>query len=76
MKSLKITTKIKEFGSDKVEVREMFMAIATEDNLDELVQMAYGCWYDIVEYTYEPIEIHVSERYCHQKLAKVLENVG
>lgn len=71
---MKVTTKIKEHGSDKIEIREMLMVITKEDNLELLIQMAYGSWYDIVEYTYEPIEIHVSERYCHQVSARFLEN--
>ncbi len=76
MRSLKVTTKIKEHGSNKIETREMLMVITIEDDLEQLVQMAYGSWYDIVEYTYEPIEIHVSERYCHQISARFLENGG
>ena len=36
--------------------------------------MAYGSWYDIIEYTYEPIEIHVIERYCYQVSARFFEN--
>jgi hypothetical protein len=72
-RSLKVTVKVKEHGSDKVEIREMLMVITIEDDLEELVQMAYGSWYHIVEYTYEPINIHVSERYCHQVSALFLE---
>ena len=76
MRSLKVTTKIKEHGSDKIESREMLMVITVEDSLEQLVQMAYGSWYDIVNYTYEQIEIHVSERYCHQISARFLDNGG
>lgn len=54
----------------------MLMVITIEDNLEQLVQMAYGSWYDIVEYTYEPIKIHVSDRYCHQISARFLESGG
>ncbi len=75
-RSLKVTTKIKEHGFYNTETREMLIVITTEDDLDELVQMTYGSWCDIIAYTYEPIEIHVSERYCHQVSARFLENGG
>lgn len=32
-RKLKVTTKIKEHGSDKIEIREMLMVITKEDNL-------------------------------------------
>ena len=75
-RSLKVTTKIKKHGSDEIEIREMLMVIAIEDDLEQLVRMAYGSWYDIIEYIYESIEIYVSEKYCRKISARFLENGG
>lgn len=70
---LKVITKLKTHGSDKIETQEMLVVLTKEENLDFLIQMTYGCWYDIIEYTYEPIEIYVSKKYCHQVSAQYLK---
>ncbi len=70
---IKVVTRIKEHGSDKEEFTQIFMVITKEDNIEELIQMKYGGWYDIIDYTIEPVEIFVSNRYCHQVSSKFLE---
>ena len=71
-KRLKITAKLKKFDAT-VEETEIFFAILTEqDDIDICVQMVYGCWYQIISYTTEPVDIFVSENYCKEIAIKLL----
>ena len=74
-RKLKVTTTLKKQGNDKIETHEIFMVITNHDNIELLIQMAYGNWYDILEYKYEPIEIFVSENYCNEITTNVLKRL-
>lgn len=74
IRRLKVTTEAKKFDSDIIETFVMYVVITDKDNLDTLVQMSYGSWYDIMNYSYEEIDIdiHVSDNYCKRIAAKFL----
>jgi putative sterol carrier protein len=64
MKSFKLKTQLKEHGSELVEVRETLIVLSDKDDLDYIVQMLYGSWYDIISFEIEPTTIFVSRQYC------------
>jgi hypothetical protein len=73
IQAFKVKVKAKKHGSEKTEYLELLILATIEDSIQELIQMAYGSWYDILEYTDTPIKMHVSEKYCKQILERIFE---
>jgi len=71
-RKLKVTAKIKSVETGEESTKEFIAVISDRDDLELLVQMNYGSFHDILEYTYEPIQVYVSTSYCCNVAAEIL----
>jgi len=67
MKNLKVNVSLKTFEG-VIENREIILLIGKDDNLDESLQMIFGCWFHILEYTTEILEnyVYISKNYIKE----------
>lgn len=72
MKKLKLTIKIKNHISSDIETKVLLIAISDDENIEDFISMAYGSWYDIIEYSSEDIDIFVSDMFCKKVVASLL----
>lgn len=74
MRIYNITTIVKEHSKDKEQVKKDTVILADNDDLNEVVQMMYGCWFDVVKFDYEEANmVHISKNYIKQEALKVIE---
>ena len=72
MRIYNITTIVK--GNSKEQVKKDTVILADNDDLNEFVQMMYGCWFDIVKFDYEEANIvHISKNYIKQEALKIMK---
>jgi hypothetical protein len=74
MRIYNITTIVKEHSKAKEQVKKDTVILADQDNLNEFVQMMYGCWFDIIRFDAEEANmVHISKNYIKQEALKVME---
>ena len=73
MKQYDLTVELKEFSMSDVQIKKCKIIISDKDNVEELAQMMYGCWYDIVSVSYEECdEIIISKTYLIEEAWKMI----
>ena len=74
-RNLRVNTYLKAFGSYRVETKVMYVVMHPDESLDELVQMSYGCWYDVISYTTENAEIMVTPKFIQEEAIAILKTI-
>lgn len=74
MKYLKINTELKEYGTTTVETKNLYIAISENEDIDLILQMIYGTWYEVIAYTSEEAEIYVSQNYIKKAAIEILKS--
>ena len=72
-KKLKATATVRWYRSGKTEVVETFMVLIEGESPADCLQARWGCFADILESAFEPVDIFVSDRYCYQAVIGLLE---
>jgi hypothetical protein len=76
MTSVKVTAKVKDDYTDGKEgllTKELMIVMSDSDSLEEILQMILGCWYELVDYTHEPIDVYVSETYVKDRAVDIIK---
>lgn len=77
MKAYIVKTKLRSHSGliQKLKDVEDVLIIHENDNLNELLQMKYGCWYDIIDYQTEEIttEITISKTILIEEAKKLFK---
>jgi len=74
MRIYNIITIVKEHSKAKEQVKKDTVILADNDDLDEFIQMMYGCWFDVISFEYEEANmVHISKNYIKQEALKVME---
>jgi hypothetical protein len=74
MRIYNITTIVKEHSKAKEQIKKDTVILADNDDLNEFIQMMYGCWFDVISFEYEEANmVHISKNYIRQEALKVME---
>ena len=74
MRIYNITTIVKEHSKAKEQIKKDAVILADNDDLNEFIQMMYGCWFDVISFEYEEANmVHISKNYIKQEALKVME---
>jgi len=74
MRIYNITTIVKEHSKAKEQIKKDTVILADNDDLNEFIQMMYGCWFDVISFEYEEANmVHISKNYIKQEALKVME---
>jgi len=74
MRIYNTTTIVKEHSKAKEQIKKDTVILADDDDLNEFIQMMYGCWFDVVSFEYEEANmVHISKNYIKQEALKVME---
>lgn len=64
MKSYKVTTILQKHGNTDVEQVDDIIVLSDKDDINEFIQMAYGCFYDVIDTKIEDIDpVLISKTY-------------
>ena len=73
MKQYDLTVELKEQGMTKIQFKKCKIVLSDKDNVEEIAQMIYGCWYDILSISYEECdEIIISKNYLIEQAWKLI----
>lgn len=73
MRIYKVKVWLSDYVNDFPEIKETTMILGKEDELEEMVQMAYGSWFDILNYEFEEgNQIMVSKNYLIEEAKKLM----
>jgi len=73
MKSYNVKTTVKKYGNTNEEVFEKVMIIGDSDELDEFIQMTYGCWYEIISFDSEEVQVGISKTFIKEEAMKLIK---
>jgi uncharacterized membrane-anchored protein YjiN (DUF445 family) len=74
-KTIKVTANVKKYGSMEVSIEEFYAVVAEDENVEEIVQMVYGCWYDIINFDIEPADIIVSPKALKELVTELIDQI-
>jgi hypothetical protein len=74
-RTLKVTAKLLKHGSSEEIIEEFHAVVADDEKLDEIVQMNYGCWYNVVSYEVEPAIIAISNKAIKGLVSELINNL-
>jgi len=75
MKAYNVKTRLKKHGERIWDRCEKVMILSDEDDLDEFVQMTYGCWYEIISFDSEEIQVGISKTYLREEVIRTFNSL-
>ena len=73
MKSYNVKTTVKKYGNTNEEVFEEVMILGDSDELDEFIQMTYGCWYNVISFEFDRIIVGISKTFIKEEAMKLIK---
>lgn len=76
MRPFKVITTLKRHHDSKILILEDIFILGNGDDLEEQLQMNYGCWFDIVKFDYEliaPTRVHISKTYLIEQAKELVK---
>lgn len=75
MKAYNVKTRLKKHGERIWSICEEVMILSDEDDLDEFIQMTYGCWYDVISFDSEEVQVGISKTYLREEVIRTFNSL-